>query len=66
TLRAGGVGLNMTAASNVCFTEPCLDSAVFSQAVGRVHRIGQMRPVRVTTLAVRGTHEEHALGLVEK
>ncbi|KAJ8601930.1 hypothetical protein CTAYLR_004434 [Chrysophaeum taylorii] len=63
TLVAGGIGLNMTAASTVLFFEPNLNTAVFKQAVGRCHRIGQVKPVSVFVLAVEGTHEEKSLDL---
>ena len=66
TVAAGGVGLNLTQASRAVFFEPLLDIAAFRQAIGRVHRIGQKRPVAVHVLAVAGTHEHIALDLVTK
>jgi hypothetical protein len=65
TLGAGGVGLNLTAAALVVFFEPCLDASAYRQAVGRAHRLGQTREVRVAVLAVEGTHEETALALLD-
>ncbi|KAH8065115.1 helicase [Aureococcus anophagefferens] len=65
TLGAGGVGLNLTAAALVVFFEPCLDASAYKQAVGRAHRLGQTREVRVAVLAVEGTHEETALALLD-
>lgn len=45
SLRAGGVGLNLTAASRVFVMDPYWNPAVENQAVDRVHRLGQTRPV---------------------
>ena len=64
TLRAGAVGHNLTCASRVVFLAPCLDTSTRKQAVGRCHRMGQTRPVVVTTLALAGTVEEAALGVM--
>ncbi|CAG9463337.1 unnamed protein product [Pedinophyceae sp. YPF-701] len=56
-LRAGGVGLTLVQASNVILLEPATDPAIEQQAVARVHRIGQTRPVVVTRMLVRDTVE---------
>ena len=66
TLRAGAVGHNLTCASRVVFASPCLDTSVRKQAVGRCHRMGQVRPVVVTTLALAGTVEEAALDVMHR
>ena len=66
TLRVGAVGLNLASASRVIFAAPCLDTSLRRQAVGRCHRMGQTRPVTVTTLAMQGTVEEAALGLMHR
>ena len=47
------------------FFEPRLDASAYRQAVGRAHRLGQTREVRVAVLAVEGTHEETALALLD-
>ncbi|HLS74307.1 MAG TPA: SNF2-related protein [Actinomycetaceae bacterium] len=57
-VRAGGVGLNVQAASIVVLTEPQLVPAVEEQAVGRVHRMGQVRPVQVHRLLVEDSVDE--------
>ena len=53
SLRAGGVGLNLTAASEVHLLDPWWNPATEEQAMDRVHRIGQRRPVRVFRCAPR-------------
>lgn len=59
SLRAAGYGLNLTAASQVIHFDRWWNPAVESQATDRAHRIGQLRPVTVTTLTSQGTIEEH-------
>lgn len=57
-IQAGGIGLNVQAASVVVLTEPQLVPAIEEQAVGRVHRMGQVRPVRVHRLLTEGSLDE--------
>ena len=66
SLRAGGVGLNLTAAQHVFLMDPWWNPAVEEQAIDRVHRIGQLHPVKVTRFVVRGTVEERILELQER
>lgn len=58
SLRAGGVGLNLTAADTVIHYDPWWNPAVEAQATDRAHRIGQDKPVFVYRLICTGTIEE--------
>lgn len=58
SLKAGGAGLNLTAADTVIHYDPWWNPAVESQASDRAHRIGQTRPVFIHRLICRGTIEE--------
>jgi SNF2 family DNA or RNA helicase len=58
SLRAGGTGLNLTAASYVVLFDPWWNPAVEAQAIDRTHRIGQDRTVIAYRLVARGTIEE--------
>ncbi len=61
SLKAGGFGLNLTAADHVVITDPWWNPAVEDQAMGRAHRIGQRRPVTVYRLVTQGTVEERII-----
>ncbi len=63
SLRAGGTGLNLTAADYVLHLDPWWNPAVEDQASDRAHRIGQTRPVIVYRLVARDTIEEKILAL---
>ncbi|MFP2910172.1 DEAD/DEAH box helicase [Pyxidicoccus sp. 3LFB2] len=65
SLKAGGFGLNLTAATSVIHLDPWWNPAVEDQASDRAHRIGQDRPVTVYRLVTRGTLEEQMLALHE-
>jgi SNF2 family DNA or RNA helicase len=65
SLRAGGLGLNLTAADHVFLLDPWWNPAVEDQAADRTHRIGQERPVMVYRLVAEGTVEEGILALQE-
>jgi|GEM_PF-3212489 len=58
SLKAGGVGLNLTAADYVIHLDPWWNPAVLDQATDRAHRIGQQKPVTVYQLVSQGTIEE--------
>ena len=58
SLKAGGAGLNLTAASNVIHYDLWWNPAVEDQATDRAHRIGQERPVQVRKFMCTGTLEE--------
>jgi SNF2 family DNA or RNA helicase len=64
SLRAGGTGLNLTAAAHVVHVDRWWNPAVEDQASDRAHRIGQTRAVRVHTLACAGTVEERVAEVV--
>ena len=66
SLKAGGTGLNLTAADHVFLMDPWWNPAVEAQAADRAHRIGQERPVMVYRMVSQGTVEERILGLQEK
>jgi SNF2 family DNA or RNA helicase len=55
TTKTASVGITLTAGSQIIFLEPCNDEGLRKQAIGRAWRIGQTRPVHVTTLRVEGT-----------
>jgi SNF2 family DNA or RNA helicase len=63
SLKAGGVGLNLTAADTVIHLDPWWNPAVERQATDRAHRIGQALPVFVYQLVVAGSIEERMLAL---
>ena len=63
SLKAGGTGLNLTAADTVVHLDPWWNPAVEDQASDRAHRIGQTRPVTVIRLVAQGTIEEAVMGL---
>jgi SNF2 family DNA or RNA helicase len=63
SLKAGGVGLNLTAAEYVFFLDPWWNPATETQAMDRAHRIGQTRPVFAYRLIARDTVEEKVLDL---
>ncbi len=61
SLKAGGAGLNLTAADYVMLLDPWWNPAVEAQAAGRSHRMGQQQPVTLCRFMVRGTVEERIL-----
>ena len=66
SLKAGGTGLNLTAADHVFLLDPWWNPAVEDQAADRAHRIGQDRPVMVHRLVAEDTVEERILALQER
>ncbi len=66
SLKAGGVGLNLTGADTVIHFDPWWNPAVEDQATDRAHRIGQSRVVTSYKLITRGTVEEKILGLQQR
>jgi SNF2 family DNA or RNA helicase len=65
SLKAGGVGLNLTAADYVFILDPWWNPAVEAQAVDRAHRIGQAKRVFVYRLLAKETVEEKVAALQE-
>ena len=66
SIGAGGLGLNLTSGSKVYVMEPQFNPAAEAQAVDRVHRLGQTRPVSVTHFIMEGSFEEKMLILQRK
>ena len=66
SIMAGGLGLNLTSGSNVYVMEPQYNPAAEAQAIDRVHRLGQKRPVRTVRYIMRGSFEEKMLELQDK
>ncbi|MEX0789424.1 MAG: C-terminal helicase domain-containing protein, partial [Actinomycetota bacterium] len=62
-LKAGGLGLNLTAAEYVFLLDPWWNPAVEAQAIDRAHRIGQVNPVFAYRLIAKDTVEEKVLQL---
>jgi len=63
SLKAGGTGLNLTAADYVIILDPWWNPAVEDQAADRAHRMGQQRPVTVYRLIMKNTIEEKIVAL---
>lgn len=66
SLRAGGVGLNLTTASNVFMMDPWWSFAIEAQAIDRVHRMGQLRDVNVIRFIVKDSIEGRMLRVQER
>lgn len=61
--KTGGVGINLTAAESMILVEPWWSSAVEQQAICRIHRIGQEKPVNIYSLIVDKSVEMHMLNI---
>ena len=66
SLKAGGTGLNLTAADHVFLLDPWWNPAVEDQAADRAHRMGQERPVIVHRMVTKDTVEERMIGLQDR
>lgn len=66
SLKAGGVGLNLTAADTVIHYDPWWNPAVENQATDRAHRLGQDKPVFVYKLITAGSVEEKIVAMQEQ
>jgi DNA repair protein RAD5 len=66
SLKAGGVGLNLVAASRVFMLDPWWSFAVEAQAIDRIHRVGQKESVVVTRFIVKDSVEEKMLKIQDR
>jgi SNF2 family DNA or RNA helicase len=66
SIMAGGLGLNLTSGNNVYVMEPQYNPAAEAQAIDRVHRLGQKRPVRTIRYIMKDSFEEKMLELQDK
>jgi len=66
SMKAGGLGLNLVQATHVFLLDPWWNPATEEQAIDRVHRLGQTKPVRVTRFIIKGSIEERILELQER
>ncbi|ORZ22284.1 SNF2 family N-terminal domain-domain-containing protein [Absidia repens] len=66
SLKAGGVALNLTEASRVFICDPWWNPAAELQAMDRIHRLGQHRPIRITRLVIENSIESRIIQLQEK
>jgi SNF2 family DNA or RNA helicase len=66
SLKAGGVGLNLTSANKVILVDPWWNPATEEQAIDRIHRIGQQKPVEVIRMVCENTVEQNILALQDK
>uniref|UniRef100_A0A8C1YGX8 Helicase-like transcription factor n=1 Tax=Cyprinus carpio TaxID=7962 RepID=A0A8C1YGX8_CYPCA len=66
SLKAGGVGLNLTAASHVFMMDPAWNPAAEDQCVDRCHRLGQIRDVVITKFIVKDSVEENMVKIQKK
>ena len=63
TMKAGAVGITLTAATRCYLLQPCLDPASELQAAGRIHRLGQTKGVLVKRFAFRDSLDEKIIAL---
>jgi len=66
SLKAAGTGLNLTAADHVLLIDPWWNPAVEDQAIDRLHRLGQRRPVRALRIVAERTVEERILAVQQQ
>ncbi|KAI7846895.1 SNF2 family N-terminal domain-containing protein [Circinella umbellata] len=66
SLKAGGVALNLTEASRVFICDPWWNPAAELQAMDRIHRLGQRRPIQITRLVIENSIESRIVQLQEK
>jgi len=61
SVRSGAVGITLTAAQHVFMLEPCMNIALYRQAINRVYRLGQTSAVIIKTLFIKNSIEEGIL-----
>merc|ERR1712113_880475 len=66
TVRAGAVGITLTAANHVFVMEPTLNPALHRQAINRVYRLGQKRKVFIRTMIMKDSVEERIWNIIHK
>ncbi|KAL7747820.1 DNA repair protein rad16 [Sorochytrium milnesiophthora] len=66
SLKAGGVALNLTEASQIFLMDPWWNPAAEDQAMDRIHRLGQFRPIRITRIVIENSIESRIIHLQEK
>lgn len=66
SLKAGGLALNLTVANNVFLMDPWWNPAVEDQAMDRIHRIGQYRPINIYKIIIQDSIESKIVALQEK
>ncbi|KAM0752884.1 hypothetical protein T439DRAFT_323492 [Meredithblackwellia eburnea MCA 4105] len=66
SLKAGALGLNLTCASQVFLMDPWWQASIEQQAIDRVYRIGQTRPVKVFQVVAEGTVEDRVLAIQKR
>jgi DNA repair protein RAD16 len=66
SLKAGGVALNLTVANYLFLLDPWWNPAAEDQAIDRIHRIGQHKPIRAVRFIIEDSIEERILKLQEK
>eukprot|EP01083_Nonionella_stella_P085377 236754_1 len=66
SLRSGAVGINLTQANRVFLMEPAMNPALEAQAIGRVYRLGQRKPVKIIRMQMKDTFESRLVGVLQK
>ncbi|KAJ3349752.1 hypothetical protein HDU91_006340, partial [Kappamyces sp. JEL0680] len=66
SLKAGGIALNLTEASRVFVMDPWWNPAVEDQAMDRIHRLGQYRPIKITRMIIENSIESRIIELQQK
>ncbi len=66
SLRSGAVGINLTQANRVFLMEPAMNPALEAQAIGRVYRLGQRKPVKIIRMQMKDTFESRLVDVLQK